>query len=55
MDEVLEITVDDLDIIKQLIEVSAKNGLLHPEGLTSIGKLYDKITGILNTESIDSD
>ena len=55
MDEILEITVDELDNIKQLIEVSAKNGLLHPEGLTSIGKLYDKITGILNTESIDSD
>jgi hypothetical protein len=55
MDEVLEITVDDLDIIKQLIEVATKNGLLHPEGLASIGKLYDKIIGILNTESIDND
>jgi hypothetical protein len=55
MDEILEITVDDLYNIKQLIEVSAKNGLLHPEGLTSIGKLYDKIAGILNTESIDND
>ena len=55
MDEVLEITVDDLDIIKQLIVISAKNGLLHPEGLAPIGKIYDMITSKLNTESIDND
>jgi hypothetical protein len=55
MDDIFEITIDDLNSIKQLVEVSAKNGLISPEGLAPMGKLYDKITSILNTESIDND
>ena len=55
MEDILEITIDDLACIKQLIEVSTRNGLVAPEGLTSLGQLYDKISIILNAESIDID
>jgi hypothetical protein len=56
MDDIFEITIEDLDIIKQLIEVTTKNGLILPSGLQAIGSLYNKIESIIsNTESTSND
>lgn len=50
----LEITTDDLDVIKQLIEISTKNGLISPKSLVTIGTLYEKIDSLLsNINSLD--
>lgn len=56
MEDVFEITTNDLDLIKQLIEVSTKNGLISPNALTPLGNLYDRIVHILiDTDSNISD
>lgn len=56
MDEILEITVEDLDIVKQLIEISAKNGLISPGNFIAVGNLYIKLVNIItNIDSSNDD
>ena len=55
MEDVFEITIEDLDIIKQLIEVVTKNGLILPGSLAQIGNLYNRIDHIINTEDVGRD
>lgn len=56
MDEFLEISTEDLDIVKQLIEISAKNGSIPPSCFSAVGNLYNKILNIITkTDSLDGD
>lgn len=52
MDDFLEITTEDIDIIKQLIEISAKNGHISPINFISVGNLYNKLLSVIT--KIDS-
>lgn len=56
MDEFFEISVEDLDIVKQLIELSAKNGSISPSCFKEVGDLYNKILTIISkTDSLGDD
>lgn len=43
------ITIDDLITIKNLIDVACSRGAFQANEMTSVGEVYDKLTGFLNT------
>lgn len=56
MSETLDITTEELDIIKQLIELSANNGLISAKNFTAVGSLYEKIDILISEiDSLDND
>ena len=44
-----QITIDDLVTIKNLIDVACSRGSFRADEMTSVGTVYDKLTGFLNT------
>jgi hypothetical protein len=43
------ITIQDLIMIKDLIDVACSRGAFKAEEMSSIGQTYDKLTGFLNS------
>jgi hypothetical protein len=43
------ITIEDLITIKNLIDVACSRGAFQATEMTSVGQVYDKLTGFLNT------
>ena len=43
------ITIDDLITIKNLIDVSCSRGAFKADEMSSVGEVYDKLTGFLNS------
>ena len=44
-----QITIEDLITIKNLIDVSCSRGAFKADEMTSVGEVYDRLTGFLNT------
>ena len=44
-----QITISDLAAIKELIDLACARGAFRGEEMTSVGEVYDKLTGFLNT------
>jgi hypothetical protein len=44
-----QITIQDLIMIKDLIDVSCSRGAFKADEMSSVGQVYDKLTGFLNT------
>jgi hypothetical protein len=44
-----QITISDLATIKELIDLACTRGAFRADEMTSIGQVYDKLTGFLNT------
>jgi len=44
-----QITISDLIIIKDLINLACTRGAFRGDEMTSVGEVYDKLTGFLNT------
>lgn len=44
-----QITINDLITLKDLIDVACSRGSFRAEEMTSVGSVYDKLTGFLNT------
>ena len=44
-----QITIQDLIIIKDLIDVACSRGAFKADEMSSVGQVYDKLTGFLNT------
>lgn len=44
-----QITISDLATIKELIDLACARGAFRGEEMTSVGEVYDKLTGFLNT------
>ena len=44
-----QITISDLATIKELINLACTRGAFRGEEMTSVGEVYDKLTGFLNT------
>ena len=44
-----QITISDLATIKELIDLACTRGAFRGDEMTSIGEVYDKLTGFLNT------
>ena len=42
------ITVADLSFLKELIEVSAKAGIIHPRSFIGVGTIYQKLEDVVN-------
>ena len=43
-----QITISDLATIKELIDLACTRGAFRGEEMTSVGEVYDKLTGFLN-------
>ena len=43
------ITLDDLITLKNLIDVSCSRGAFKADEMSSVGEVYDKLTGFLNS------
>ena len=43
------ITIQDLIMIKDLIDVACSRGAFKAEEMSSVGQTYDKLTGFLNS------
>ena len=44
-----QITISDLAKIKELIDLACARGAFRGDEMTSVGEVYDKLTGFLNT------
>ena len=56
MDITLDITTQDLELLKKIIELSSKNGLISPSAFSHVGNLYEKIDSLItNINSLDND
>ena len=44
-----QITISDLITIKELVDLACTRGAFRGEEMTSVGEVYDKLTGFLNT------
>ena len=44
-----QITISDLATIKELIDLACTRGAFRGEEMTTVGEVYDKLTGFLNT------
>ena len=44
-----QITINDLVTIKDLIDVACSRGAFRANEMTSVGEVYDRLTGFLNT------
>ena len=44
-----QITIEDLITIKNLIDVSCSRGAFKADEMSSVGEVYDKLTGFLNS------
>ena len=44
-----QITISDLATIKELIDLACTRGAFRGEEMTSVGEVYDKLTGFLDT------
>jgi hypothetical protein len=44
-----QITIQDLIMIKDLIDVACARGAFKADEMSSVGQVYDKLTGFLNT------
>ena len=44
-----QITISDLATIKELINLACTRGAFRGEEMTSVGEVYDKLTGFLDT------
>jgi hypothetical protein len=44
-----ELTINDLKIIANVIELATNRGLFKANDLTVVGKVFDKIAAVLNT------
>jgi hypothetical protein len=44
-----QITIEDLITIKNLIDVSCSRGAFKADEMSSVGEVYDRLTGFLNT------
>jgi hypothetical protein len=44
-----QITINDLIVIKELVDVACSRGAFRADEMTSIGEVYDKLTAFLNT------
>lgn len=44
-----QITISDLVTIKDLIDVACSRGAFRANEMTSVGEVYDRLTGFLNT------
>ena len=44
-----QITISDLATIKELVDLACTRGAFRGEEMTTVGEVYDKLTGFLNT------
>lgn len=44
-----QITISDLATIKELINLACTRGAFRGDEMTSVGEVYDKLTGFLDT------
>jgi len=44
-----QITISDLATLKELIDLACTRGAFRGDEMTSVGEVYDKLTGFLNT------
>ena len=44
-----QITIQDLIMIKDLVDVACSRGAFKADEMSSVGQVYDKLTGFLNT------
>ena len=44
-----QITINDLAILKELVDLACSRGAFRANEMTSVGEIYDKLTGFLNT------
>jgi hypothetical protein len=48
MENITQITIADLDMIKNIIDLAATRGAFRGEELSPVGEVYNKLTGFLN-------
>ncbi len=44
-----QITINDLISIKDIVDVACSRGAFKADEMSSVGQVYDKLTGFLNT------
>jgi hypothetical protein len=44
-----QITINDLAMLKELIDLSCSRGAFRADEMSSVGQVYDKLTGFLNS------
>jgi hypothetical protein len=44
-----QITINDLISIKDIVDVACSRGAFKADEMSSVGQIYDKLTGFLNT------
>ena len=49
MDTNLEVTAQDLDELRTIIDVAAKRGAFHANEMSQVGRVYDKLSTFLDT------
>lgn len=48
MEDIFEISVEDLDLIKQLIEITSQKGIIPLDNFIRVGSLYEKIVNVIS-------
>jgi hypothetical protein len=48
MEDIFEISVEDLDLIKQLIEIASQKGIIPLDNFIQVGSLYEKIVNVIS-------
>ena len=49
MDTNIEVTAQDLDELRTIIDVAAKRGAFHANEMSQVGRIYDKLSAFLDT------
>ena len=44
-----QITINDLAVLKELVDLACSRGAFRANEMTSVGEIYDKLTVFLNT------
>ena len=44
-----QITINDLAMLKELVDLACSRGAFRADEMSSVGQVYDKLTGFLNT------
>lgn len=47
MEDIFEISVEDLSLIKQIIEISSQKGIIPIDNFIQVGSLYEKIVSVI--------
>ena len=54
MDTDIEVTAQDLDELRTIIDVAAKRGAFHANEMSQVGRVYDKVSTFLDALTAQS-